>query len=560
MVWQTGGLLECASAFLAQLYYADWSAALTIAGVATLLCVATRGILGAMGMRTRLLHLVTGLLFLWPYNRYWNQLTVGLGVLAALLAVWAYAALPWRRAWARFAAFLVLALGLYFAAGGFCALLALLCALVEVVSGRRWVLAAACAACGFLIPWGLGVQIGGLFWEEAFVHVAPVRREARWVSGTAGAVLYAFCALAVLVPAAARALRERPWLGAPIRFAESRAGLACSAALLVLCTCAVFWHTLDREMRGRMRVDVFSQKEQWEAVVREARRLPMTALTVQTMWDVNRALHRLGLMGDEMFSFPQAPGTLLPVTADFIQDVGRPVGSHAMAYAKSGRLLLDLGRVNESEHTAAEALEVLGPRPALLQHMVLTNIVKLRLGVAAKFLGLLAQDPVHRAGALRLEARLRRDPMLLRDPEVQRLRACLGSGPPSRDQGSLYDMLKEQLATNPGNRMALDYLMAYYLVTKQVNEVAAWSRRLAEAGLERLPRHYEEAVLLYEGMTGEPVDLGGLAVSRETRARLMGFEESIAGCEGDRERAKRAAAGYMDTYFFYFAFIWSPGD
>lgn len=558
-VLRPGGLLGYVSAFLAQLYCADWSAALTISVVATLLCVASRGFLQTgVGARPRVLHLVTGLVFVWPYNRYCNQLTLGLGVLAALLAAWAYAALPWRRAWGRFGAFLVPALALYFIAGGFCALFAVLCGLMALLSRRRPLLGAACIACGFLIPWGLGLLMAGLFWEEAFVHLLPARGEAEWVSKEGAAALYAACLLLALVPPVWRALRGRRWLGAFVRFADSKVGAACGTAVLALCTCAGFWFTLNNAMRGRMRVDVLSQQEKWEDLLQVADHLPFEALTVQTMWDVNRALHRTGRLGDQMFKFPQGPATLLPVTADFIQDVGRPAGSHAMAFAKSSRLLLDLGLVNEAEHTSGEALEILGRRPGLLEPLFWTNVVKGRTGVALRFLRLLAQDPIRRAHARRLETQMRQDPLLLEDPEVQRLRAAVGSRLANTEQSSLRSMLTERLAGDPGDRMVSEYLMAYYLVTKQVKQAAEQAVLLAQSGVSRLPRHYEEAVLVYENMTGKPVDLGDLEVSEEARMRSFAFLSAKAPYRGDRRRAMRAAAEFRDSYFFYFTFIHVP--
>jgi hypothetical protein len=558
-VLRPGGALGYVSAFLAQLYYADWSAALTVTAVATLLCVASRGLLWrAVGVRSRVAHLVTGLLFLWPYNRYWNQLTIGLGVAVVLLAAWAYAALPWRRWWARFAAFLVLALALYYGAGGFCALFAALCGLIEVVSRRRPILGAACLALGFLIPWGLGVRMAGLFWEEAFVHLLPPRGNVEWVSRKAAVVLYAFCLLLLLAPPVGRYVYREWLLGAGERLWDPKAGAVCSAVGLAVIVPLVFGLTLDTRLRGKMRLDVFSQQQRWEDVLREARHLPFSAFNVYTLWDVNRALYWTGHLGDRMFDFWQMPGGLLPVTADFFPDVGALSGANPVAFAKSSWLLLDLGRVNEAEETCAEALELLGRHPALLKHLFLTNIIKRRTGVALKFLRLLAEDPMHRAEALRLEARVRRDPSLSDYPDVERLRALLSKRQNKTGHGSLSQLLEEQVEADSTDRMALEYLMAHYLLTKQLDQFVALVPRLKGCGIATLPRHYEEAVLMYERLTDKPADLGGLQVSDEARRRLFAFESAVTRYRGDRKMAMRAVADYVHSYFYYFTFVHAP--
>ncbi|NLW51129.1 MAG: hypothetical protein GXY85_09865 [Candidatus Brocadiaceae bacterium] len=550
-----GGLLGYASAFLGQVFYADWSAALVVSALAMLLCVATRGFARtASGVRLRMLHLLPGLVFLWPFVRYWNHLAIGLGVLAALTAAWVYASLPWQRWWGRFAAALILTVALFLVAGGFCALFAVLCALHELRARRQVGAGLACLACGFLVPWGLGVRAAGLFWEEAFVHLWPAWPMRNWVSIRAAGVLYALCVLTAAVPAV-RPLGRFRLPAAIARGANSRAGLAASAAALALAACLVFGRTLDTSMRDRMRIDVLSQQGRWEDVLREARRLPIGHFNVYVLWDVNRALCFTGALGDRMFTFPQRPDAVLPVTEDFHLDAGALRGANPMAFAKSSRLLLDIGRVNESEQMGAEALEVLGRRPALIRHLFFTNAVKQRVGVALKWLGLLAQDPVHRTWARRWKERMLRDSSLSDVAEVRRLRAAVAKRRPRPGHASLETMLLEQLEADPLDRMALDYLLAHYLAGKRLDRFVEWMPRLSELGISRLPVHYQEAILVYEQEAARAVDLGGLEVGEEARMRLFAFLSASARHGGDLSRARRAAAAYVGTYYYYYYLV-----
>jgi hypothetical protein len=113
------------------------------------------------------------------------------------------------------------------------------------------------------------------------------------------------------------------------------------------------------------------------------------------------------------------------------------------------------------------------------------------------------------------------------------------------------------LACNKANRMAFEYLMAYYLLNHDLDKFVANLPRMDDVGYTTVPRHWQEAVTMYEAMTGRRAPLGGRAADPLTPLRFGGFSSIVAPKQqsGDIAGARRAAAGqYGNTYFFYYVF------
>jgi hypothetical protein len=81
-------------------------------------------------------------------------------------------------------------------------------------------------------------------------------------------------------------------------------------------------------------------------------------------------------------------------------------------------------------------------------------------------------------------------------------------------------------------------------------------RCLPELGYSHIPRHWEEALLVFEAATGRRVDLGDYVIRPETRGRFEVFSRARAAYGRDRVAAAKALApAFGDTYFFYNAFL-----
>jgi len=156
-------------------------------------------------------------------------------------------------------------------------------------------------------------------------------------------------------------------------------------------------------------------------------------------------------------------------------------------------------------------------------------------------------------------ADLASDPTLGNRPEVTRLRT---SAVKEDFVGwfELPTMLSRMLEADPHNRTAFEYMMAYLMLTGQLELLAAEMARLDELGYTRIPRHWEEALLIFQAATGKSPDLGSQTIHPETLRRFQAFSRTRAMYRPDRLAAARALGpAFGDSYFFYNAFVMGGG-
>jgi len=113
-------------------------------------------------------------------------------------------------------------------------------------------------------------------------------------------------------------------------------------------------------------------------------------------------------------------------------------------------------------------------------------------------------------------------------------------------------MFLSLLKANRRNRMAFEYLMAYYLLACRPDKVAQNISRLDDFEYRGIPRHYEEAILMQTAITGKTVDLHGRTIRPETMQRFEYFRRIIARHGADATSAMiEAAEDHRDTYCWY---------
>ena len=114
-------------------------------------------------------------------------------------------------------------------------------------------------------------------------------------------------------------------------------------------------------------------------------------------------------------------------------------------------------------------------------------------------------------------------------------------------------LLVQLLRCNPTNQMAFEYLMAEYLMNSEVNNVVDRLWQLDSFKYAGIPRHYEEAVLLYQKTSRTPVELHGRSIRPETIERFRQFTEAMNQRVLDTDGGRRALArDFGDTFWYYY--------
>ena len=288
-----------------------------------------------------------------------------------------------------------------------------------------------------------------------------------------------------------------------------------------------------------MRYDFMVRMQMWNRLMQQAdRKNPGNPKTVSCL---NLALAKTGRMADSQFEyFQNGPEGLLPA---FAGDYTNPVST--------GEIYWHLGMVNTAQRFAFEAQEAIPDfqkSARMYQRLAQTNIVNGDADVARKYLKALSHTLFYRRWALETTALLDEGVIFEKRPELARVRDFrlkehdfLFS---ETEMDSMLGLLKVE---NPENTMALDYLMAWCLLRKDLDRFVECIGMVENPVM---PKAYQEALLLRWVQTHS--DFSGLPpYLAPAYAQRIG--QFIADMQANKPEADMRRT-YGDTYWFYYYF------
>ena len=557
-----GGPVEYTAAFLSQFLHIGWAGALVVTLQAWLICVCTGYFLKAINYpRLRWVRFVPPILLLIIYSQYAYHFVTTMALLAALIFVCLYLKMVTkgpRLGWFHLAVFFVLSVILYYVAGGAYLLFAVLCATYELLFIGRWQMGLLYLLSAAVIPYAKGVLIFGVSIIDAFSDLLPfswkiISYESRKRMVVIIYILYLLLPLTTLAgglwrkfristPASQKQeqdsktqIRVNSWLKKPkLRYAVE------SLLLFGIAFAAVFF-SHDNKRKTELEVDYYARHRMWPQVLVAARRHPDSFPIIHA---VNRALYHTGRLGYEMFSHLQHPDALF-LTAE----------GYKFTYWKKFDFYSDIGLMNLAENALVESMEIYGEHPVILKRLALVNMVKGNIGAARIYLGALSKTLFCADWANDYLARLQSDPNLSTDDRIQHLRSLMLE----KDYGffsfEIEDILLDLLEKNSRNRMAFEYLMAWYMLNKRLDKFIQNTERLDDFDYREIPRAYEEAMLVYVHSMRKAVDLRGRRLNPISRQRFEGFNQVLNRYGGNKDAAfDELAKNYRNTYFFYYLY------
>jgi len=538
-----GGLTEFLAGFLSQFFYINWVGALVITVVAWGLSKVSARLIALVGGKSsyRMLGYIPALLFIMSYNYYDHALLLGLALLTAFFFSFLYIKSRIKPVSARILWFCILFVVLYFIAGGACLFFAMLAVINECFFRREYTAAVILFATAAIVPYLVGTLIFDLHSSAIFLSLTPFY--SGWANMDSALILQS---MFIFVPGLIIFLLLFPSKKAGSSSQVKLLAKIIPYAVLLLLFIVSNVITFNKNKKTLYQLMYFSHINKWEQVLDQAQKLPSDTYNLYCNYQINRALYHSGRLGEEMFSFPQHMDAfaLIPFETE----------RFLMRDAAVIEVSLELGSLNIAEYLSLELMEVAGNSPFFLRDLALINVVKKQTDTARVFLNALCKDLIFRKKAKSLLSRLDKDPDLENDRQVQYLRhVMLEKDVANIDVESL---LLELLEKNRYNRMAFEYLMAYYLMERRVDKVAENFARLDELGYKDIPRNYEEAILLHSLDTGGTIKLYGKKLRPETLEKFQAFSEIMSSsAEISRQAASRELMQkFGSTYFFYYSF------
>jgi hypothetical protein len=121
-------------------------------------------------------------------------------------------------------------------------------------------------------------------------------------------------------------------------------------------------------------------------------------------------------------------------------------------------------------------------------------------------------------------------------------------------------VLRKLLAVNPGNRMAFEYLMSWYLLNGNPDRVVELLPRLAEFGIDEIPPLYQEAAMTDSVLSGrKPPAALAARLDRDLVARYLRFG-ALLQSKGGQPAAALEALRNRDRGSYFAYFLWLVSD
>ncbi len=535
---------------------------------AWLLCVCIDYLSKATNLpRIRWMRFIPPILLLILYTRYTYHFPTTLAFLTALILVCLYLKMTssQTKIFGCLGTFLSLSIILYYLAGGAFLLFAVVCAIYELFFRSRWKRSLFYLLSAAVIPYIVGLLVFRVSIIDAFCNSLPFSWKILYYETRKRGVTIVYL-LYLLLPLTLFVFGLLQILGKRLHFVKDRTKKkhrnkssnlllkifsryihspklkwAVESLLLLAIAGSAVFISRDENLKTRFKVDYYAYHKMWPELLKSARSNPTNPFIAHT---VNRALYHTGRLGYDMFSWPQSSDYL------FLSDK-----KYKWMYWQIFDVFLDIGVVNMAENALTECLEGLGSRPMVLQRLALINMVKGNEGSAKIYLGALSKTLFHANWAKQYLDRLRTDPNLSEDRYIQHLRSlCLDKDCP------IHSLLNERtlswlLEKNSQNRLAFEYLMAWYMLNRYLGIFVQKIELLPDLGYAELPTHYEEAALVYAYGTRKPLHLSGYQPSPQLRQRIEDFSRLLSSYGGDKQAAsKELSKKFRNTYFFYYVY------
>lgn len=461
-ITRLGGLGDYVSRFLVQFYHIP----LLGGAIVSLLLVALQ-----QGMQ-RVMQRASSSNALWPLSYvpsiiYWvllcNMDFTPVGLLAMVAAVWTAVGIGcFRNGWLRSVVTLIGLIALWLAVGGAAFVAWIAIVVIELGSKRDWrvlvssvVVAVIAAVVWWIHPWQMSNELmatGGTYLRHLDIDIKVFLK------------LWGATAVAMIVPVVvARYVRE--WIN------------VVAAVAVIGTTVAVLPKYYDANGEDTMAYYCLTRNGQWNEVIERARK--HDPKTRSAMICLNLSLVMTGQSGERLFEFPQygPAGLFMTYGEDLIF---------------CGEVLFNLGFINEAQRYAYEMMvtySYLQRSAFTIKRLAETNMIAGRDEVARKYLNAMKSTLFYREWAENL-LELMDTPKAI---DEHRLYGKLRRNQPVQNFAFVSDkfdkMLEEMVDQRPNNREAYEYLMAFYLLYKDVDSFA---ERLI-IPTKGLPRAYEEA-------------------------------------------------------------------
>jgi len=547
-----GGVNELISCLLSQFFYYSWTGALMLVLISAFFAWNTKLFIKFIRPNAPILYLhwLPTVILLALHSNYRFPLALTLGLLWILLGVNAYVRLAPSKSIKRFLFYVIIHALLYYITAGQVFIFSITIVLYDILYRRRIVLPLLYIIFAGLLPYVGALTLFVTNIQDAYLQYLTSYNiyKLTWLSW----ILYAIFPLTLLL----MFVKEKHVkisqkltnnLFGKLLFGHSVPMRLIQCILFFFIVIVATKYSFNKNAKAFFLIDRYARFEEWEKVIDIAQKgLPISNIV---QCQVNRALYHTGNLPDKMFSMTQLFGS------DGLFMVESMRGHFALQHSD---LFFDLGLINESEHWAYEAVTANGDTPWNLQRLILIYLMEEKREIVEKYLKMLQKTIWHKNWAKQFHSYLSDSNDFWAHSQIRYLKNAV----PQSDflvSPTQPELCLERLLENTKNKMAFEYYMAYCLLEGQVGRFIKHLHRLNYFDYPKIPRHFEEAILIYNQLTdGKGISLPVKDISEETIRKFNDFNRIMTKYNKNKQEARRELNKYRDTYWFYGLYYYKP--
>jgi hypothetical protein len=549
-----GGLTEYLNLFFSQFYLFPVIAACIITLTIWLICYLTKKLilLFRVSDQINFIHFIPAILLLSLQNQYSHTLAINIALIFSLIISFIFIAKLKTNVYTRFFFYLGFIILLYYLAGGPFYLYVVIAILLETILIKqktiyRYVLSFLYIASALLLPYYAAKYCFLINITDTYTKLFAFNNEYSAITSISSYILYIFYPFIILGLFIYRKkfkIKVLPFfrfnrIGTTIKF-------FIKSCILFLFTYIAAFSSFDQHAKIFYQVDYYAQNRYWDKILQysenELARDPLLS------FHFIRAMYHTGRFPYDMFSFHK-----LMLTKNLF-----------LTYENSVKFPLqncdfnfELGSINEAQHWAHEALTMKGPTIPILKKLILLYIIKDEKKIAWKYMKTLNQIPFNKEWVDYYSTLLEDNSLLEQDSQLKNLMQLKVDTNIVIRHNIYIDepdyILHLLLKANKSNKMAFEYLMAYYLLDANLEKFAENVYRLIDFGYYNIPNHYEEAVVLYMVLTGRlPQRIQINTINPATFVRFKKYQKILANYNGNKQLAHNELfKGFRNSYWYY---------
>jgi hypothetical protein len=549
-----GGLIEYVSSFLSQFLYFRWAGALIVVLVIWLISLITGRILKTLGLNIckLLLQLFPAVLLLFIHSNNDYILDTTMILLSSVLFFYFYIRIRNRLPFIRSAVlFLSSAVIFYISGGGALLHYVFLCLLFEIFIYKGYKTALIIIAAllfSALIPYVSARFLFYLPMKQAYFFL--LLPEPYYHPPAMLYVLFIFYFIPFIISILKKYnLISDDFLVNAVNGSDEKLLPYLTIAVEIMVVSGLAMLTIGFAVKPEQKfvnnIRYLAYNEEWEKILEQVRKHPSNDIFVN--FHTERALYHTGSMADSLFNYSQYWGRHSLFLGEKL---------NRTLLMDNSDVYFDLGHTRASQHWAYEAQTIYENSPRIIKRLALTNIILGNYKTAASILGILKNNLIYRKWADHYQQYLDDPSKLEGDSLIMEKRRLLTSEKFFMDRENVNHDLALLLRDNPKNRMAFEYLMAYYLLSNEIGNAVGHLSYLKGLGYKEIPRTYEEALMVYlTSKKSTMANLEGYTISKTTIERYRDYARIILRYKNNLRAAQfELDKIYGDTYWYYLQF------